>query len=139
VRAEQPEQAVERKGPAVSAGLAPDGQPTKALEGFARSCGVPADQLQRMQDGKAEYFVFRTRKPGEALAQHLARFVQEALKSLPIPKLMRWGERDTEFVRPVHGLVMLHGSRSCRVRCLAHQQRDLGHRFSSGVLIIPRA
>jgi glycyl-tRNA synthetase beta chain len=142
VRDEQPEQAVERKGPAVSAGLAPDGKPTKALEGFARSCGVTVDQLQRMQDGKAEYFVFRTRKPGEALAQHLARFVQEALKSLSIPKLMRWGERDTEFVRPVHGLVMLHGASVVQgeVLGLASGNATQGHRFlGSGVLTIPRA
>jgi len=142
VRDEQPEQAVERKGPAVSAGLAADGKPTKALEGFARSCGVAVDQLQRMQDGKAEYFVFRTRKPGEALAQHLARFVQEALKSLPIPKLMRWGERDTEFVRPVHGLVMLHGTSVVQgeVLGLASGNATQGHRFlGSGVLTIPRA
>jgi glycyl-tRNA synthetase beta chain len=142
VRAEQPEQAVERKGPAVSAGLAPDGMPTKALEGFARSCGVAVDQLQRMRDGKAEYFVFRTRKPGEALAEHLARFVQEALKSLPIPKLMRWGELATEFVRPVHGLVMLHGASVVpgEVLGLGSGNATRGHRFSSsGVLLIPRA
>jgi glycyl-tRNA synthetase beta chain len=142
VRDEQPEQAVERKGPAVSAGLAPDGKPTKALEGFARSCGVAVDQLQRMHDGKAEYFVFRTRKPGEALSQHLARFVQEAVKALPIPKLMRWGDHDTEFVRPVHGLVMLHGAKIVpgKVLGLASSNATRGHRFlGRGVLTIPRA
>ena len=139
---EQPEQAVERKGPAVSAGLTSDGKPTKALEGFARSCAVAVDQLQRMQDGKAEYFVCRTRKPGEALSQHLARFVQEAIKALPIPKLMRWGDRDIEFVRPVHGLVMLHGADIVpgEVLGLASSNATRGHRFlGSGVLTIPRA
>ena len=139
---QQPEQAVERKGPGVASGLGPDGKPTKALEGFARSCGVPVDQLQRMNDGKAEYFVFRTRKPGEALALHLARVVQEAIKTLPIPKLMRWGDRDTEFVRPVHGLVMLHGMQVVpgQVLGLNSSNGTLGHRFlSSGVVTIPRA
>ena len=63
----QPEQAVERKGPAVASGIGADGKATKALEGFARSCGVAVDVLERMKDGKAEYFVFRTRKPGEDL------------------------------------------------------------------------
>jgi glycyl-tRNA synthetase beta chain len=131
VRDRQPEQTVERKGPAVSAGLGADGKPTKALEGFARSCGVAPEALQRMSDGKAEYFVFRARKPGEALAQHLARIVHEAVKALPIPRLMRWGMRDTEFVRPVHGLVMLHGSSVVpgEVLGLASGNVTRGHRF----------
>jgi glycyl-tRNA synthetase beta chain len=142
VRDQQPERAIERKGPAVSSGVGADGKPTKALEGFARSCGVPVEQLQRMSDGKAEYFVFRNRKPGEALAQHLARIVQEAVKALPIPKLMRWGERDTEFVRPVHGLIMLHGKQVVpgEVLGLASGNTTRGHRFlGSGVVRIPAA
>ncbi|HYL19540.1 MAG TPA: glycine--tRNA ligase subunit beta, partial [Burkholderiales bacterium] len=142
VRDQQPEQTIERKGPAIASGLGADGKPTKALEGFARSCGVPVEQLQRMSDGKAEYFVFRSRKPGEALAQHLARIVQEAIKALPIPKLMRWGERDTEFVRPVHALVMLHGQNIVpgEVLGLASGNTTRGHRFlGSGVVRIPTA
>jgi glycyl-tRNA synthetase beta chain len=142
VRDRQPEQAVERKGPAVSAGLGTDGKPTKALEGFARSCGVAVEGLQRMSDGKAEYFVFRTRKPGEPLAQHVARIVQEAIKALPIPKLMRWGARDTEFVRPVHGLIMLHGSNVVPGEVLGLTSGNVtrGHRFlSSGAVTISRA
>ena len=70
----------------------PTARPTKALEGFARSCGVTVDALQKVSDGKAEYFVFRTRKTGEAIDDHLAGIVQAAVKDLPIPKLMRWGD-----------------------------------------------
>jgi glycyl-tRNA synthetase beta chain len=142
VRDHQIEQSVERKGPALASGLGTDGKPTKALEGFARSCGVPVDQLQRMSDGKAEYFVFRSRKPGEALALHLARIVQDAVKALPIPKLMRWGERDTEFVRPVHALVMLHGASIVPGEVLGLQSGNTtrGHRFlGSGSVRIPKA
>jgi len=131
VRDHQPEQAIERKGPAVTAGLDAEGKPTKALQGFARSCGVDIDQLQRVQDGKAEYFVFRTRRPGEPLSQHLARVVQEAIKELPIPKVMRWGARDTEFVRPVHGAVMLHGASVVPAQVLGFDSGNAtrGHRF----------
>ncbi|MEO8628544.1 MAG: glycine--tRNA ligase subunit beta [Betaproteobacteria bacterium] len=138
----QPEQAVERKGPAVASGIGADGKPTKALEGFARSCGVAVDALERMHDGKADYFVFRTRKAGEDLAQHLARIVQEAINELPIPKLMRWGERDIEFVRPVHGLMMLHGEAIVAGEVLVFASGNVtrGHRFlSTGTLLIPRA
>ena len=36
--------------------------------------------------------------------------LDEALAKLPIPKVMRWGDSDVTFVRPVHKLVMLHGA-----------------------------
>ena len=42
-------------------------------------------------DGKAEYFVARTSKVGEPLANHLAQFIEAALKKLPVAKVMRWG------------------------------------------------
>jgi glycyl-tRNA synthetase beta chain len=142
VRSEQPEREVERKGPAVASGLGPDGKPTKALEGFARSCGVAVEQLQKMNDGKAEYFVFRTRKAGEQLDGHLATVVREAVKALPIPKLMRWGEREVQFVRPVHGLILLHGSRIVPGEVLGLQagRATHGHRFmGSGAITIEHA
>jgi glycyl-tRNA synthetase beta chain len=131
VRANQPQQLVERKGPAIAAALDAQGKPTKALEGFARSCGVPIEQLEQVQDGKAAYFRWRSTKPGEDLGKHLPGLIQQALKALPIPKLMRWGARDTEFVRPAHGLVMLHGSRVVpgQVLGLTSGNSTRGHRF----------
>ena len=43
----QPDREIERRGPAVKAAFDADGNPTKAAEGFARSCGATVDQLQR--------------------------------------------------------------------------------------------
>jgi glycyl-tRNA synthetase beta chain len=131
VLAQQADRDVERKGPAVGSSIGPDGKPTKALEGFARSCGVAVEQLQKMSDGKAQYFVFRSRKTGESLDTHLAAVVHEAVKALPIPKLMRWGDREVQFVRPVHGLIMLHGSRVVPGEVLGLQSGNStrGHRF----------
>jgi len=142
VLSDQPEREVERKGPAVASALGADGKPTKALEGFARSCGVAIDALATMHDGKAEYFVFRTRKAGESLASHLAAVVQAAIKALPIPKMMRWGDRDDQFVRPVHGLIMLHGSRIVPGEVLGQHAGNVtrGHRFMGiGEVRIERA
>ncbi len=129
----QPERKVERKGPAVNSGFGADGKPTPALTGFARSCGVAVEQLERMSDGKAEYFVFRSTKSGEALAAHLAGIVQQAIKDLPVPKMMRWGNRDDQFVRPVHGLIMLHGAHVVdgSVLGLKAGAETRGHRFLS--------
>jgi glycyl-tRNA synthetase beta chain len=141
VRDKQSEQSIERRGPVVSAGLDANGNPTPALLGFAKSCGVAVEALQRTQDAKGEYFVFRTAKPGELLERHLAGIVQTALEKLPIPKLMRWGDNDARFVRPVHGLVMLHGERVVPgivfgLHSAKSGRKTCGHRFMGKAEIV---
>jgi glycyl-tRNA synthetase beta chain len=133
VATQQPDRVVEKKGPAVASGLGADGKPTRALEGFMRSAGVSFEQLHKAGDGKAEYFVARSEKKGEAIDAHLADVVSAALKKLPIPKLMRWGNSEVQFVRPVHGLIMLHGHRVVpgNVLALSSGNTTLGHRFMS--------
>jgi len=105
----QPDRAVERKGPAVAAAYDADGRPTKAAEGFARSCGVSVDALAVVSDDKGERLAYRATEPGLPTAQLLPEAVEQALHQLPIPKRMRWGVSRAEFVRPVHWLVALLG------------------------------
>ena len=133
IAAQQPDRVIEKKGPAVASGVDAEGKPTKALEGFMRSAGVSFEQLQKTSDGKAEYFVARLEKKGEALDAHLAEIVTQALKKLPIPKLMRWGDSDVQFVRPVHSLILLHGDRvvAGEVLGLTSGNTTHGHRFMS--------
>lgn len=132
VAALQPDQKISRKGPAVAAGMK-DGQPTPALAGFARSCGVDVSALSTMSDGKQDVYVYESVKQGQPLAAVLADVVALALKKLPAPKLMRWGSLDVQFVRPVHGLIMLHGDAVVpgEVLGLHSGQRTRGHRFLS--------
>ncbi len=131
VSAQQPDRIVERKGPAVSVGLDAEGRPTKALEGFMRSAGTTFEQLQKVGEGKAEYFVARIEQKGRALDDYLPDIVAQALKKLPVPKLMRWGDTEHQFVRPVHGLVLLHGSRVIVAEVLGLSSGNVtsGHRF----------
>jgi len=139
VAAQQPDRVLEKKGPAVASGVDANGKPTKALEGFMRSAGVTFEQMQKAGDGKGEYFVARIEKKGEALDAHLADIVIQALKKLPIQKVMRWGDSEHQFVRPVHGLIMLHGTRVVAGELLGLTSGDttLGHRFmSSGTIRI---
>lgn len=140
--ATQPDRVIEKKGPALASGLGTDGKPTKALEGFMRSAGVAFEQLEKLDDGKAEYFVARIAKSGEALDAHLAGFVEAALKKLPVAKIMRWGAGEAQFVRPVHGLMLLHGARIVAGQVLGLTSRNTtrGHRFmSSGDIVIAHA
>lgn len=141
VLAVQPDQQVERKGPSVAAGMK-DGQPTPALLGFARSCGVALSDLQIVHDGKQDCYVWRSMRAGQPLAQRLPGMVQEALNKLPVAKRMRWGDRTIEFVRPVHGLMMLHGTQVVpgEVLGLTSGRTTRGHRFlSSGWVSLAEA
>jgi len=142
VLAVQPERTVERKGPYVAQGFDAMGKATQALLGFARSCGAAIEALEKSADAKGEFFVYRASKPGEPLEAHLPRIVEQALSKLPTPKLMRWGSGEAQFVRPVHGLVLLLGKRLIpgEVLGLASSSHTLGHRsMSAGQIEIPSA
>jgi len=139
---QQRDRIVERKGPAVANALGADGKPAPALLGFAKSCGVEVNRLERQAGDKGEYFVYRARQKGEPLKAHLATLVEAVLKKLPVPKLMRWGAGEAQFVRPVHGVILLHGNKVVpgTVLGLKSGNKTLGHRFlSKGVLPITHA
>jgi glycyl-tRNA synthetase beta chain len=142
VLAKQADRVVERKGPAVASALDASGQPTPALAGFAKSCGVAVDKLERQVGEKGEYFVYRAKQKGEPLKHHLAAIVEAALKKLPVPKTMRWGAGEAQFVRPVHGVILLHGKKVVpgTVLGLKSGNKTRGHRFlSTGALTIRNA
>ncbi|MGB5397627.1 MAG: glycine--tRNA ligase subunit beta [Gammaproteobacteria bacterium] len=131
VPASQPDREVERKGPSVQAAFGADGKPTKAVEGFARSCGVSVDDLQQQDTDKGAWLVFKSTEKGQALADILADIVNQALAKLPIPKRMRWGSRNSEFVRPVHWLVLMHGENviDAEIMEVTSSSSTRGHRF----------
>jgi glycyl-tRNA synthetase beta chain len=131
VAATQPEQTVERRGPALNAALDAEGQPSKALLGFAQSCGVPVERLEKLETDKGAWFVWRSTTPGRTAASLLPDIVDEALKALPIPRPMRWADHDYSFVRPVHWLVILHGAEIIDgdVLGLKSGRKSRGHRF----------
>ncbi len=127
----QPDQDIERRGPAVSAGLDAGGAPTKALLGFAASCGVSVDQLDKLQTEKGAWFVHRARQAGKPIAALMQAIIADALAALPIPKPMRWGDHDFAFVRPMHWLVVLHGGDviDAEIFGIKSGRDSRGHRF----------
>ncbi|OOG49658.1 glycine--tRNA ligase subunit beta [Rhodanobacter sp. C01] len=127
----QPEQTIERRGPAMNAALDAEGQPSKALLGFAQSCGVGVEKLEKLETDKGAWFVFRAVKPGQPVAALLLEIIEEALKGLPIPRPMRWADHDYSFVRPAHWLVILHGAEIIDggVLGLKSGRKSRGHRF----------
>ena len=143
VEAFQPDRIVERKGPAKAAGYDAEGKPTPALAGFARSCGLAVEDLETTVDAKGiEIYIHRSHHKGSSLADGLQEILNDVLAKLPVHKVMRWGAGDAQFVRPVHGLIALHGSDIVPVHALGHPagKTTLGHRFlSHGTITINRA
>jgi len=107
----QPDQELERRGPALSAAFDDAGRPTGAAIGFARSVGKAPEELETLKTDKGEWLYCRLRQPGRALEALLYPILEQAVRELPVPKPMRWADHDFSFVRPVHWLVVLHGER----------------------------
>jgi len=127
----QQDQLVERRGPAIKTAFDAEGNPSRAAQGFARSCGVEVDALDRIQTNKGEWLVFKKQIAGKMTTALVADIVNKALTTLPIPKRMRWGSGELEFVRPVHWIVMLFGDQmiSDSVMGITAGKHTFGHRF----------
>jgi glycyl-tRNA synthetase beta chain len=133
----QPERELEQKGPPVSVAFDARGTPTAAARAFAEKCGVPVGALGRTSTPKGEWLSCRVVEAGQSAAVLLQGICEEALENLPVPRRMRWGSSDYEFVRPVHWVLMLHGTEVVDARLLgiAADRLTRGHRFlSSGEL-----
>jgi len=103
----------------------------QAVAGFARKNGVALEALKKQKGPKGEVYVAHVSVKGASLAEALAGKVEAALKALPIPKVMRWGAGEAQFVRPVHGLVILHGKDIVPAKALGLEsgRSTQGHRF----------
>ncbi|CAI1105616.1 glycine--tRNA ligase subunit beta [Serratia quinivorans] len=108
--AAQADREVEKRGPAIAQAFDAEGKPSKAAEGWARGCGITVDQAERLATDKGEWLLYRAHVKGQSAQALLAGMVSSSLAKLPIPKLMRWGDSDVQFVRPVHTVTMLLGA-----------------------------
>ncbi len=130
VPASQQDQKIQRRGPAVSAAYK-DGEPTQAALGFARSCGVELSDCEEISTDKGAWLAVNIEQKGAAVVDLLPEIVAKSLAALPVPRRMRWGDSDIEFVRPVHWLVMLYGNDvvDATVLGLNAGRNTRGHRF----------
>ncbi|MDG6779141.1 glycine--tRNA ligase subunit beta [Thiomicrorhabdus sp. zzn3] len=128
---QQSDKVVERKGPAKKAAFDADGNPTKALQGFARGCGVEVEDLVEIDTDKGVWMAYNLEQKGQPATELLGEIVNQSLAKLPIPKRMRWGSSEVEFVRPVHWALMLLGEQVVPATVLGHQTSNTtrGHRF----------
>lgn len=120
-----------RRGPSLDAALDKDGQPTNALLGFAKSCGVAVENLTKLETDKGSWFVYESMTPTEMTKDLLPGIVSKSLAALSIKKPMRWGSGDEAFARPVHWAVMLYQNEviDCSILGVRTGRASFGHRF----------
>ena len=129
--ARQPDQKIERRGPPVNAAFDAEGLPTRAAQSFAATCKTSMEGLQRRDEGKGTFLYYVGVKAGAATVELLPGLVQTVLDALPIPRRMRWGAGEAQFVRPVHWIVMLYGKEVVPANLLGTSSGNStqGHRF----------
>ncbi len=94
-----------------------------------------SDKLVVENDGKADYLYLVALAAGSKLAAGAQNAIDATLAKLPIPKVMTYqladGKTDVSFVRPAHGLVVLHGDDLIAATALGLESNRIthGHRF----------
>ena len=100
LQSKQQDQVIEKKGPSTQS-------PETAVNGFAKSCGVFVDELEKKELGGKEYFFYSKEEPGENIKDLLPAIIEKSIKDIPITRAMKWGDSEYSFVRPVHWLVLM--------------------------------
>lgn len=125
-------------GPSVSIAYKDDA-PTKAAVGWCRSNGVELSDVMQVDGPKGKSIAAKVRIPGAVLDEVLEGVITQAIKDIPIAKRMRWSDVEFEFIRPVTGLCVMHGTRVLPLTQFGFSSSSsiTGHRFhtSSSVSI----
>ena len=156
VASQQASEVIREKLMPVAIGLDSNGNFTPALrKKLQAKWGDPdafkLSDFERVQDGKNETLVLSIPSDGFALNQILGDILTSAFAKLPIPKVMSYqlesgcelpGWSSVSFVRPAHGLVVLHGDQVVEgvrthenhlVLGLTPGRTTQGHRFEAKV------
>ena len=131
LQTEKPTEVVERRGPAKVAGFDANGNPTKALEGFLKSCNAEVTDIIEVETDKGVWLAVKIEKPAEQVKSALPEILTQAIKTLPMKKAMRWGDHEFAFLRPVHWVVALLGEEVVPMRLFDIEAGadSFGHRF----------
>lgn len=127
----QADKIVEKRGPAIASAFDADGNPTKAAQGWARGNGITVEQAERLKTDKGEWLLHKEEVKGQPVKGLVVELAAKALAGLPIPKAMRWGNSDIQFIRPVKTLTILLGDELIEGTILgvASTRTIRGHRF----------
>ncbi len=136
----QEDRKLSQKGPPTKMAFDDNGKPQPPAIAFAEKCGIAVSDLGRTTTDKGEWLSYELLERGQPTSELIPKLVEKALAALPIPRRMRWGAGDAEFVRPVHWVVLLHGKKAIAATIMGVPagRMSRGHRFhSQGELDIP--
>ncbi|KYN85782.1 glycine--tRNA ligase subunit beta [Vibrio cidicii] len=127
----QADKVVEKRGPAIAVAFDADGQPTKAAQGWARGNGITVEQADRLKTDQGEWLLYKQEVKGQEAKAVVVELAAKALANLPIAKPMRWGDKETQFIRPVKTLTILFGDELIEGEILgvSSARTIRGHRF----------
>lgn len=125
----QPVRQIKRRGPTLQAAYDENGEPTKALKGFMKSCGATKDTLQVEETAQGAWVTYSYEEPGKSLTQVLPGIIENAIAAIPAKKKMRWGSGSLEFLRPIHWICIVHGSEPIAVNIFQYTSsgQSFGH------------
>jgi glycyl-tRNA synthetase len=130
------------RGPRVSAAFDADGNPTKAVQGFARGQGVDVDALGRVTENGVEHVALVRTDPGRGAVEVLSGLLGEVVAELRAEKNMKWNDPKLSFTRPIRWLLALLGSTPVpvAVSSLAAEPKTRVHRTASTPVVdVPTA
>ena len=122
----QPDMSVEKKGPKTNA-------PQAAIDGFLKSSGLTLEQLEKRTVGKDEVYFANIHQKGQPAADALKAIIESVIAGYTWPKSMRWNNRDTVWVRPLHTILCIFGGKVIPVQFghVTAGNVTYGHRFLS--------
>jgi glycyl-tRNA synthetase beta chain len=123
--ARSPDVSEEKKGPRV-------GAPDAAVQGFLKSAGLKSlEQAEVRPDKKGDFYVALIERPGRATPDVVAEIVPDIVRNFPWPKSMRWGSGKLRWVRPLHSVLCILGSKVVpfEIDGIRSGKETRGHRF----------
>ncbi|MCK5235450.1 MAG: glycine--tRNA ligase subunit beta [Deltaproteobacteria bacterium] len=133
VNEQEPDKKEEHKGPSTKVAFDAEGNPSKALQGFAAGKGVKVSELKKVSNDKGEYMYAMTETKGRPTKDVLPEILKKATSGLNFPKAMRWGDHEVSYARPLHWIVALYGSDVVPFEFghIKSSSESMGHRFNN--------
>lgn len=121
----------EVRGPAANVAFDAQGNPTPAAHGFARKQGVDVKDLEVLHTPQGDYVMAKVFERGKPTVEVAASVFPEAIRSMTFPKMMRWGNRNLRFCRPIRWILALYDGEIVPFELdgICSGNRSRGHRF----------
>lgn len=131
LESKQTDQTLQKRGPALNRAFNEAGEPTKACIGFAKSCGIAVDALEKVETEHGAWVFCKQTVKGKETKTLMAEVITQAIKQLPVPKWMHWGSHPDSFARPVHHVILLFNGNIIKTKILGVEtgRMTVGHRF----------